>query len=134
MSEVGGWARRAEGIVREVVGPKARRGLDLLIDADLPAGSGLASSAASMAALGAAAARALGLELETMAYALTLQRAEQRYNLDDSRFEGGAVDFWQAEEEFPIGVFLLPQGRLFGQVDGLAAALRFVLRRAGLDA
>ncbi|HCF57283.1 MAG TPA: galactokinase, partial [Myxococcales bacterium] len=53
-----GWARRAEGIIRTVLkGVERPRGLEIWIDADLPVGGGLSSSAASMAAFGMLAAR-----------------------------------------------------------------------------
>jgi galactokinase len=81
MGAVQGWARRAEGILRELlVGSRDEpMGLDLLIDADLPPGGGLSSSAAAMAALGAAAAKGHGVELEPVAFARMLQQAERRY-------------------------------------------------------
>jgi galactokinase len=81
MGAVQGWARRTEGILRELLGgpPGGAMGLDLLIDADLPTGGGLSSSAASMAALGAAAAKICSVELEAVDYARTLQQAEHHH-------------------------------------------------------
>ena len=73
-----GWARRAEGIVRRVLGT-ARTGLEALVDSDLPVGGGLSSSAASMAALGELAARLNGVTLERVAFARTLRQAEHDF-------------------------------------------------------
>ena len=62
-----GWARRAEGIIRTVLkGVERPRGLEIWIDADLPVGGGLSSSAASMAAFGMLAARVNGIELDVV--------------------------------------------------------------------
>ncbi|MGI5860933.1 MAG: galactokinase [Myxococcales bacterium] len=75
-----GWARRAEGIIRTVLeGVEQPRGLDIWIDADLPVGGGLSSSAASMAAFGMLAARINGIELDRLAFARVLQQAEHRF-------------------------------------------------------
>ncbi|MHB8877261.1 MAG: galactokinase [Myxococcaceae bacterium] len=77
LGPVRGWARRAEGIVRAVLGGVAAPGgLEAVLDADLPVGGGLSSSAASMAAVGELAARLHGVSLEKLAFARTLQRAE----------------------------------------------------------
>ena len=75
-----GWARRAEGIIRTVLkGVERPRGLEIWIDADLPVGGGLSSSAASMAAFGMLAARVNGIELDRLASARMLQQAEHRF-------------------------------------------------------
>lgn len=74
-----GWARRAEGIVREVLGAGKVSGFQAVVAADLPLGGGLSSSAASMAALGTAAARANGRALEPLAFARALQEAEHTF-------------------------------------------------------
>ncbi|MDX9722419.1 MAG: galactokinase [Myxococcota bacterium] len=81
MSESAGWGRRAEGIVRlladELAGPL--RGMDLLLDADLPLGGGLSSSAASMAAIALALGQVNGLSFERRALARSMQQAEHRF-------------------------------------------------------
>ncbi|MGC4122737.1 MAG: galactokinase [Myxococcales bacterium] len=75
-----GWSRRAEGIVREVLAQlRCATGFQAFLDADLPLGGGLSSSAASMAALGTAAAHACGRSLEPLAFARTLQKAEHTF-------------------------------------------------------
>jgi len=75
-----GWARRAEGVVRTVLQEAASpRGMEVWLDADLPVGGGLSSSAASMAALGMAAARLNDVVLEPKSFARLLQDAEHRF-------------------------------------------------------
>ncbi len=79
MSDSKGWARRAEGIMRLVLeGRAAPRGLDVWVDADLPVGGGLGSSAASMAAFGLLAAQANGVALDRVGLARVMQQAEHR--------------------------------------------------------
>ncbi|HEY3449436.1 MAG TPA: galactokinase [Myxococcales bacterium] len=79
-ADLPGWARRAEGIVREVLASADQAvGFQAFVDADLPLGGGLSSSAASMAALGTVAARANGRSLEPLAFARTLQQAEHTF-------------------------------------------------------
>ena len=80
MGPVQGWGRRAEGIVRTVLAriPGAT-GLEGVLDADLPVGGGLSSSAASMAAVGELAARLHGVTLDRLDFAKTLQRAEHEF-------------------------------------------------------
>jgi galactokinase len=75
-----GWAARVEGIVRDVLANvSAPRGLELTLGGDLPPGSGLSSSAASMVAAGLSAARLNGVEPEPLELARTVQQAEHRY-------------------------------------------------------
>ncbi len=80
MSERQGWARRAEGIIRTVLELSPRPvGMNIYMDADLPVGGGLSSSAASMAALGLLAARLNGFALNKLTFAKSLQRSEWIY-------------------------------------------------------
>jgi galactokinase len=75
-----GWARRSEGIARRVLQVfKQPRGFEAWLDADLPVGGGLSSSAASMAALGTLAAKANELTPEPLAFARMLQKAEHDF-------------------------------------------------------
>jgi len=80
MSDVKGWARRAEGIIRTVLEDVTdKHGIDIWMDADLSVGGGLSSSAASMAVLGTLAASLHGRKLENIAFAKTLQAAEHSF-------------------------------------------------------
>jgi len=80
MSDIGGWARRAEGIIRTVLeNTESPSGFDIYMDADLSVGGGLSSSAASMAVLGTLAAYMNGFELDKLEFGKTLQAAEHRF-------------------------------------------------------
>ena len=75
-----GWARYLQGVgaALEDAGYKVS-GADLLIDSDVPLGSGLSSSAALEVALGLALASEAGHEIERADLAKICQRAENRY-------------------------------------------------------
>ncbi|MFC1746255.1 galactokinase [Candidatus Riflebacteria bacterium] len=63
-------------LLEKVVNPC---GMDVLMTADLPIGSGLSSSAASMVALGILTAKFNDLKLDSISFARTLQEAEHRF-------------------------------------------------------
>ncbi|MDY6821632.1 MAG: galactokinase [Deferribacterota bacterium] len=74
------WSSRAEGIIRDILKNKTNtKGANIVIDGDLPVGKGLSSSAASMAAIGAAIAKINGIYLKQLEFAQILQNAEHIY-------------------------------------------------------
>ena len=57
-----------------------------------------------------------------------------RIVLDLAEIQLAPVHIRQLQEEVPVGILLLPDGRLRGHVDCLEARLALVFYRAGLDA
>ena len=75
-----GWGRYAQGVAAALEDAGySLDGADILIDSDVPAGSGLGSSAALEVALGLALASESGREIEKTPLALICQRAENHY-------------------------------------------------------
>ncbi len=75
-----GWARRLEGILRIVLeGVKKPVGMDVYMEADLPLGGGLSSSAAAQAAIGSLALHFNGVSMDNLDFARAIQLAEHRY-------------------------------------------------------
>ena len=75
-----GWARYLQGVAAALEDAGHRvSGADLLIDSDVPLGSGLSSSAALEVALGLAFASEAGHEIERTDLAKICQRAENHY-------------------------------------------------------
>ena len=74
-----GWARYVAAVISELVAAGiAVRGFTGALTSDLPAGSGLSSSAALEVCLAGGLARASGVQLDGMALARLAQRAEHR--------------------------------------------------------
>ena len=75
-----GWARRLEGILRIVLdGVEKPVGMDVTMEANLPLGGGLSSSAAAQAALGSLAMHFNDVSMDNLDFARAIQRAEHRY-------------------------------------------------------
>ena len=76
----GGWTRYLQGVAAALEDAGyAASGADLLIDSDVPLGSGLSSSAALEVALGLAFASEAGHDIESTSLAKICQRAENHY-------------------------------------------------------
>ncbi len=73
-----GFGRYVAALAAELAGVGIVAGIDGQLEADLPAGAGLGSSAALLVAVGLALADAAGAELEPMGLADACRRAEER--------------------------------------------------------
>jgi galactokinase len=74
------WLDYVEGVARVLESRGHRlKGLDMLIDSDVPVGSGLSSSAALEVSTGLAMLSSSGAEIDMMRLALDTQQAEHRY-------------------------------------------------------
>ena len=73
-----GFGRYVEALAAELAGAGIVSGIDGRLESDLPAGTGLASSAALLVVVGLALLDAAGAELEPMALADLCRRAEER--------------------------------------------------------